>query len=401
MIEELVSLTEKERQRIFLRGKKRGTPKQGDYITYGGDIYKVVFFNKDSKSMWLEGDRCSDIVNYNRDSFMPLTEEHFSNAKSEWIIRKLSPTTEEKSYSFLKNTLSSVYPEERFDIMRMDSRKYRVIIHYPEITISNSVEISHTIRDLYFSFYIRFNNDGFIRIDEFKVARTTFEDREYSDGDNFYIFSHLRTNTSPWVLAGRTFCFGHTKFGEFVSSLARGREKFTELKKFLYGMNSCFQWESLEGIPYHKIMNIGEDRFETYTEQIDDEYVSSQAASIMSQMTSFTFSIYDSYINIDSINDGEPADTFISSRISNLPENMMCYTVNGNYVNGLREGWENNARKFENIEANFYFKGIKPKMKILETEVSLGEKVVNIALINAIKEKIAEKFKQYLLLNYE
>jgi hypothetical protein len=404
MIEKLINLTEKEREKVFSR---KGRVKVGDYLYYSNHIYEVLYADRNSKTYLVYTPERSYIIweKNNVKSAVKVNNTLFQKLKQEWVEKHLIPSTEEGKHKLLTNILSSIYKEEDFDIICVEPEQFNVIIHYPEIEITNSLGMSHTIRDLYFGVSIYFRDK--INILDFRIARTTFEEREYN-GKYFYIYSHVDEEQYPEMLLRRRFCFGSTELKFFVDSAENSGISIFKIKQFFHYMNSYFKWESLEGIPFHKMYDIGSL---IYKPSVINENIIQRNSSaflnivknIIREMESFKFSFSNNdiqKIDILAVNDVYSLEEFINQEIyiEEIPEDFKCYIVGGNPVESIENIFKNDIKKIDNKEARFKFKESIPKMKIIPTENIIAEKVVHPTIIKEISNVISEKFKLYLLL---
>lgn len=124
---------------------------------------------------------------------------------------------------------------------------YRVTIHYPKLTITNSENSSHTIRDLYCILNIRYiEGKGIFYVHSLSGFRGTLSKIEVDRG---YIHSHCHMN-------GDTFCTGSGEVTELLSLMKEKTFNSDIFELFLEVLNSAVRWESLEGTPYHYIKNL-------------------------------------------------------------------------------------------------------------------------------------------------
>ena len=136
------------------------------------------------------------------------------------------------------------YGEDRVDVFLGDDNTI-VVIHYPEITITNSIEDSITVKDAFvrFKFYLK---DG--KIYHYKsLVRATYTEAEWHYN---YSVSHV-SDSNTW-------CFGNSVLSGFFNKgdgklrIATGFT-FSDIKSIPYLLDEFLAWESLEGVPYHFI----------------------------------------------------------------------------------------------------------------------------------------------------
>lgn len=150
------------------------------------------------------------------------------------------------SIGYRESDLSKLEDVKRAVEMRQLCR-YKCMIHFPEIKITNSKKKSHIIRDLYVRFWLDENGKMDYRLEG---IRTTLTPGEMSAQ---YAHSHLpRFGTIPqWS----SFCRGSGEINQVMSLLS---STFTEVNFTLFCLHlkNYVAWESLEGNPYNYIENI-------------------------------------------------------------------------------------------------------------------------------------------------
>ncbi len=164
-----------------------------------------------------------------------------------------------------------------------------VIIHFPEIQISNSDQITHTIRDL----YVRIHIDLFERDEEDEEedemqlniqvmgVRTTFTLPEVL---NKYMHSHLSTGGfGKWM----NFCLGKSDFGILISNITLDPTE-EQWQLFFLSLDRYVRWESIEGGPYFKIRDI------VYKDVVDTETLKRELARMVRGIPLTEFDIMNS-----------------------------------------------------------------------------------------------------------
>lgn len=168
---------------------------------------------------------------------------------------KLINNLTEKEIDFAEHIFyltADVFGENNVDILFEDRQKtgilFDLVIHFKRITIKNSLDFKHIIRDLYVKFC--FDDVNKIKTD-LKGARTTFTNKEYASQ---YGHSHLPATSKNGTY--QTFCLG---YDSFRASLYELHKDFTFIKfqVFLYELDQYIKWESIEGGPYRFIKDIG------------------------------------------------------------------------------------------------------------------------------------------------
>ncbi len=127
-------------------------------------------------------------------------------------------------------------------------------VYYPEIIITNSTNKSHVITDLYVRF--SFNYFGRLR-HSFKINRGSYSDQEWNSS---YKHSHTRGSFPNEIDYFSNPCLGSGPINSNIAILKSATlESFSELEivQFLILMDDFLKWESLEGVPYKYIRDIG------------------------------------------------------------------------------------------------------------------------------------------------
>lgn len=126
---------------------------------------------------------------------------------------------------------------------------YRIYIHIPEVTITNSRKDTHLIKDLYLK--ITVSAKGLIQFG-IQGLRATVSIDEYYAG---YAHSHLHT-FDPRNIFFDTFCTGTGEINQILLLLSRS---FSEVNFTLFCLHlkNFIAWESIEGTPYRNMTDVG------------------------------------------------------------------------------------------------------------------------------------------------
>lgn len=185
--------------------------------------------------------------------------------------RRMAMIKKHKKLVFTKERVEEIavdiFGEERVDVVAGNGNGdgFDVIIHFPEIGITNSEGAGHVIRDLYVKLSVTPKLDklgsktDYKAFIEFSGRRRTFTLKEWESG---YIHSHL--HSGHWGWSG--FCTGHSAFRSLLEEtmLSVTEEAWTTL---LLSIPNYVKWESIEGGPYTLIKNI------QYRNQTDGEAI--------------------------------------------------------------------------------------------------------------------------------
>jgi hypothetical protein len=126
--------------------------------------------------------------------------------------------------------------------------QYSIIVFFPEIVITNSKNIQHTIRKLYVR--IRVGKDGLLS-GSLDGVRTCVTEVELNKR---YFHSHLH-GFNPTNIQFTRFCLGSGEINLAMSMLRSQYDKIN-FTLFCLHLKNYVKWESIEGTPYNYIANI-------------------------------------------------------------------------------------------------------------------------------------------------
>ena len=133
-----------------------------------------------------------------------------------------------------------------------------VVIHYPELTISNSKGITHKLLDVYVRYSLY--NKRLIP----SIFRTTYT---YPEASYDYSHSHY-SGTLNRFRKITNFCLGTNPLAPL---LEKGASTITEVKLLIKAVHELLIWESLEGGPYRYLSKLHKKSVE-FIPQIPIEY---------------------------------------------------------------------------------------------------------------------------------
>ena len=191
---------------------------------------------------------------HTRDRLLPISKDMLDVLTEYTNTNILTGTPFKNSIlkNFIKKKFIDTYGEDRVDVTTQMGNYIQVIVHFPEITITNSIEVEYTVYDL----YMKMTFGCYGELIDFAVTRTTYEDSEVlggepSEGYDFYTHSHATTGSpGHW----KSWCFGNTDLARVRNKLMGGN--LLMLSNFLWGINESFKWESLEGGPHYQITEL-------------------------------------------------------------------------------------------------------------------------------------------------
>lgn len=332
----------------------------------------------------------TDIKPFNFNTFKYLKKERCTLSKNNPKYIKL----------IVSKVLRNIYPIERYDITEEiygGDNSLVVTVHYPEIQITNSIDIKHTIRDLYIKYYFKYNNSKGIFLYTTTAAKSTYTVGELKRG---YLHSHISSNgMGDW---SGSFCFGRTDFATFINNAKYGNVNESTLYQLFLGMDSYLTWESLEGSPYKRINDIKEFEVSGYSVPVTTEVINKCFDDIINSLESFT---YEPRVS------GNNVRITVKTPIEGIVEQTIKSSKywEDNYIVRLYNGIPVKLQDFDasnySTDTNIFFKGQNIPLKIIKTELNdenierMYPKGVAPELIKRVKAKLEEKFEEYLLTN--
>lgn len=177
------------------------------------------------------------------------------------LIKRM--TEGEEFVKYLKSLVGQIYDEENYEIIYeygfmpgQNHNNFHIYFQFPNLTISNSIEVSHQIENLITMWRGKhhFNNNSSIFQISYgmKGLRTTF-----SAKDAFYNYSHSHLSSGSFGYWDE-FCMGDRHFMSNINTFNQHTNEL-EFETMLIAMLDHVSWESLEGGPYMKMEDIGQD----------------------------------------------------------------------------------------------------------------------------------------------
>lgn len=204
----------------------------------------------------------------------------------------------------IKKSASSYFGEEKVDI----TGNY-LIIHFPNVDITNGREHKHTIRDLFVKVRFRQSSLGatYAKPSALSGRRTTMSVAEY---DSNYLHSHLESSSSFWLY--RSFCRGSGSFGNYFADLGANpfnifeKEGAKRIEAFWFLLDNYIGWESRAGGPYiymtnvkrNTSSNISSRSSRTYTQRREYARRILDAMTIEGKTFEYSFTIVKNDINV-------------------------------------------------------------------------------------------------------
>lgn len=324
---------------------------------------------------------------FNRDEYnlrqCQLTFDKYLDLKNTYKKNFFREIGTEATLDFIKRRAKFYYGEDR---VWLDSENKQVIIHFPEILITNSVEDSHVMKDI----FIRITVWG--KFKDIELARTTINKDEYRR----YIFSHMSESTVGSY--GSALCFGNTDLYSWILN-AKSSNSFVNIDKIIASLEGYLSWESLEGKPYkymsiiRKIRLYGSPWRKSYRDHISSEKRDIDTAmSIISESglkLRYKISGDGDEMKITITNTYDIDDLLKDERIEQFYryENYSYKTIN-------RQA----APLAEDISSYVTFKGVKVPVKIEPSQIEFNpEKACHINLFDTVVTRLENELLEYLI----
>lgn len=293
---------------IYELGTK--TDKELKHFLDNKNVYNAKYLVRDDSNVIFESGgyahQCLFIRTYgDEDTFTssyvkyykPLTYSRYKEILLNTKYNTVNSWSYTKFFNFILNKIEEYYGKDRVD----SSDNEYITIYFPEITITNSVEQSHVIQDLYLELMVC--SSGMHLYTLYRATKTIGE------LENSYLFSHVRSGS----VANSSFCYGvDNAVRNIMDKIASSRVEAVKLISQLCPLiESYLSWESLEGVPYCKIDKIVSNEWKYTPVYVNSlKYnINELLACVKNNITSFKYSYDfegDSYvikINPDSINE--------------------------------------------------------------------------------------------------
>lgn len=140
------------------------------------------------------------------------------------------------------------FGEEFVDIQK--NTWYYILVYYPEVYIKNECDTKHLLKDLFVK--VKLQDNGKLK-EQFTITRATFSKDEIRAN---YLHSHV--NGIPERLKDfQLSCLGRGPIYNTINTLMTDSYDEEMWKLFCLELDRYIKTESLKGIPYKKISNIG------------------------------------------------------------------------------------------------------------------------------------------------
>jgi hypothetical protein len=387
--EELLRCSEKELIEKLPKDKFKAK-----YFVSGENVYKLCNKFKNTISYTQAN---STIVNTHNnylgflDRVRLLQVSDIRDARKDTLIRQLQKKSVEYKIEYLRKVVSQFFIEDHYDITN-DNNYINVVLYYPELTIINSIELSHKLKDIYILLKFNLNN---LELEELGMTRTTYSSIEYNSG---YMYSHVNTAKLQYWTNG--FCWGSdTAIKKVVGRLRTG--KILDFTQFLVLFKAYLEWESIEGNPYKYISSlIGFSRNykKVYSSELDytiEDFISYISTNI--EDLSYTYTIDELYYKIELL--PESIDRIKELLTTHFPQ-YCFYLVNGN---SCRFEVSNTAPTI-NIQSQVVFKGEQKYLTIEKEEIQPNHSiplVIHTDILKYVVDEMNTLLTEYMLNKFE
>lgn len=326
-----------------------------------------------------------DRVSISNKSFNDFPLDNFNNIKEfEWFKRYL-----EYLNIYYNGNIEDIISNDRFLVEEQYIPVYNLtkefIVYYPEIIITNSNKESHVITDL----YVKFSFDYFGKLsNSFKINRGSYSDQEWYSN---YKHSHTHGSLPEAICSFSTPCLGGGPINSTIAVLQNATlETFSELEivQFLILIDDFLKWESLEGVPYKYIRDIGNSGSHTIVPNRSPTELMHYERRVLEHIvkeTDFLEHIKEHTFLIPTVKDGTPKYSILFDEwklqkilfsyyqetinlFGDILTNLLMYKDSLNRVYYKRKT-AGNSRPIERYEGQtlFNFKGRDVKLKIHKT----------------------------------
>ena len=165
----------------------------------------------------------------------------------------------------MKKIVGTIYDEENFDIFyglvfeKVNPNNFFVYIRFPDVTITNSIEIEHYLGDI-FTRVQGFHDSRW----KFRIASDLYGMRgTFTPLDRVLKWSHshlAKSNDShgfsSFCIGGDNHMFSGNDYELTISNYEKWETTVLEFESILISIEDFISWESLEGGPYNRMEDI-------------------------------------------------------------------------------------------------------------------------------------------------
>jgi hypothetical protein len=413
-IQELIAKPQYELSRLLNNtSEKKIRIKKGNFVYWGTNfrdknihIARVEAVNKKDvilRSKNSEGEE--EFIQRDKYNVNILTPQRFIKLKQEYVSFNLTPKTDEALVKVLNKIVGTIYPRERFEV---SIGSYpQVVVHYPEITITNSLEEFHTVRDLFVRYRFHISSFGELYLDGIAVRRTTFDINELAyDNESTYVHSHVKScKVDRW---NSGLCFGSTDLSIRINTFKNNGMSIGNITPLFVAMDNYFSWESIEGAPYKKMAVYRSSNFDTITGCVmPSNDIRTISKLVIKHLQPFLFTV----------NYSERSDTFetqadIREQVATYMEENIGWLPRYPMYNGMPVAARsynaklNTAREITQLSTGFTFKGEAKNIVVQDFQdntIDIAElpEAINPYTVDRVVQDICEKLYNYLSINQD
>jgi hypothetical protein len=364
------------------------------YFVDGENIYKlynrfkntVSYTKTNSKAVYTDSNYLDFLKNVRL-----LQVSDIKDSRKDNLIKQLEKKSIEYKTDYLRRVVSQFFIEDHYDII---SNVYTIdiILYYPELTITNSIELSHKLKDIYI--LLKFNSSN-LELKELSMTRTTYSSIEYNSG---YMYSHVNIHKLQYWTS--EFCWGtDTAIKKVQSKLRNG--KILDFTQFLVLFKAYLEWESIEGKPYYYISSLidsSKNYKKVYFSALEykiEYFISCISANLKD--LSYTYTIDELYYKIELL--PESIDKIKELLTTHFPQH--CFYL----VNGSSCRFEiSNTVPTINIQSQVVFKGEQKYLTIEKEEIQPNPSipmVIHTDILEKVVEVINSLLTEYMLNKFE
>jgi hypothetical protein len=394
--EELTRLSEVELKKVLTPTNEYHRKYYTNNINTLAKIYKL---KKRFKNLYIFEDlNTKEFFTENISNFQRLDFNSITQFKKKQLQEYLSYCSSSNFALYIKKLATDIFGENKIDV-QINSihngynqvESIDLIVHFPDVTITNSIELSNVMKDIYIKFSFYQSRDYNKRVLRLFFARTTLTDIEVA---NNYEFSHVGGGTPGRY--STSFCFGGVGLGPIYQNLREGKLK--GITTFLLGFEDYLKWESTEGKP-HKYLSslINKEKYQKYSFPLTATLKNKLYQDILNKFNDFDF--------IYNLVDGKNKIKLSQSFINILDDYLTTiYPINNYYLVNGESCTINNIFRPEIYETDgklseVKFKGVTKKIKIIKTQEDIvtPEKKIHRNILNYIVQQLESNLYNYII----
>ena len=386
---ELSRLPEKEIKEKLDRNNYVGP---GSLVLYDNKLYKVLARVKKSVFIDTPNGSSNSFLHTHIDDLSPLSYQSYR----ELITKKYTDGSIFKSAdslcNYFRKVLYKVYGEDRIEVKMSDGYP-TVKVYFPKIVVRNSLDLEHTMTDVYLIIYFKYDKyTSQTRWFFNQLWRETYTPEEVHAN---YMFSHV--NAIPGDLTG-SWCHGHSEFATYLNKCTLVFNP-KDIVFFIEQVKAYMQWESIEGTPYKYIANIKPYVVKEKDIQIPPDQITLLYNKVCENLDSFSYEI-DS--NLDDFSIFINSSQFKDIVDQYVPDELKTRNVNGKSGEIKLIDKDNTTLRRENI---FYFKDERLIPRIIQSDANFDmnkldeiyPKETPTIITDGVTGMLQGKFREFLI----